>query len=82
MVQGKLSRLMADVVSGGGAEGRVATEDEDAAPSVEVAACDRGHIASCVFVDDAGQLLWVADRDGWVYGGLSAAVGKHSCRSL
>ena len=47
------------------------SEDADAAPSIEVATSDRGRATACVYVDAPAQLLWVADREGWVYGETS-----------
>jgi hypothetical protein len=48
---------------------QVETEDADAAPSIEVPTCDRGRSVACLLVDEPAQLLWVADKEGWVYGG-------------
>lgn len=47
---------------------QVTTEDQDAAPAIEVQTCGKGRAASCLYVDQASQLLWVADKEGWVYG--------------
>lgn len=65
---GKLSRLMSDLMYTYSSETNVATEDTDAAPAIEVHACDKGRASCCVLVDGAAQLLWVADKEGWVYG--------------
>ncbi|KAL4853623.1 Type II inositol polyphosphate 5-phosphatase 15 [Chlorella vulgaris] len=48
-------------------EQQVTTEDQDAAPAIEVQTCGKGRAASCLYVDQASQLLWVADKEGWVY---------------
>lgn len=44
------------------------TEDPDAAPANEVAATDRQRPAACLLADEPAGLLWVADKEGWVYG--------------
>ena len=35
---------------------------------VQVAATEKGRTTACLLVDEPAQLLWVADKDGWVYG--------------
>lgn len=49
-------------------QSHVFTEDPDAAPCIEVAATEKGRTAECLMVDEAAALLWVADKEGWVYG--------------
>lgn len=56
---------------------RVASEDGDAAPAIEVAATDKGRPAACMLADEAHGLLWVADREGWVYG--ERGKGQGAC---
>ena len=51
-----------------GGEQKVATEDGDSAPSIEVAASDKGRPTCCLLSDEAAGLLWTADKEGWVYG--------------
>jgi len=38
------------------------------APPAQVAATEKGRTTGCLLVDEPAQLLWVADKDGWVYG--------------
>ncbi len=65
---GKLTRLMSDLMFTNNNEANITTEDTDAAPAIEVQACNKSHSSCCTMVDDAAQLLWVADKEGWVYG--------------
>ena len=66
--QGKLTRLMSDLMYTYAAEAPVGTEDSDAAPAIEVPTSDKGRTAACLLVDEPAELLWVADKEGWVYG--------------
>lgn len=66
---------MSDLMYTYTSEQRVTTEDGDAAPAIEVAATDRGRSAACLLVDEPGGLLWVADKEGWVYGEWCWSVG-------
>lgn len=46
----------------------VPSEDGDASPAAEVALNPQGKIISCLFFDDARQMLWAGTKDGWVTG--------------
>lgn len=63
-----LARLMSDMMVTHVVERDAPTEDPDAAPAVEVAATDKQRPAACLLVDEPAGLLWVADKEGWVYG--------------
>lgn len=62
-------------------EPNVGTEDSDACPALEVAATDKGRTVAYMLVDEPAQLLWVADKEGWVYGERAGGTQGRCCRA-
>lgn len=63
-----LHRLNSDLYATHSVESGVPSEDRDAAPSHEVKISPRAKTLTSIFVDQTRDIIWVGDKEGWVFG--------------